>query len=130
MHDLLNQISTCQTCIDLLPHLPRPVVSANTSSKIVIVGQAPGQRVHNSGVPWDDRSGEELRRWLAVDDDQFYNPSLFALIPMGFCYPGRGKSGDLPPRPECAPTWHELLLEKMPEVKLTLLIVSMRRLII
>jgi uracil-DNA glycosylase family 4 len=98
------------------------VVRASTKSKIVIVGQAPGQKVQNSGIPWDDQSGNELRRWLGVNKEQFYNDQLFALIPMGFCYPGKGKSGDIPPRPECAPLWHRQLLSNMPDVKLIILI--------
>ncbi|MGE3802365.1 MAG: uracil-DNA glycosylase family protein [Candidatus Kapaibacterium sp.] len=122
MQNLLNNIANCTLCANLLPHPPRPVVSVSPSSRIIIVGQAPGARVHDSGVPWDDRSGEELRRWLGVSNAQFYDSSLFALMPMGFCYPGRGKSGDLPPRPECAPTWHDRLRQKMKEVELVLLV--------
>ncbi len=91
-------------------------------SKIVIIGQAPGQKVQNSGIPWDDASGNNLREWLGVDRQTFYNEKVFALIPMGFCFPGSGKSGDLPPRPECAPLWHQQILKLMPEVQLTLLI--------
>jgi len=98
------------------------VVRASTQSKIVIIGQAPGKKVQNSGIPWDDQSGNELRRWLGVNKEQFYNDQLFALIPMGFCYPGKGKSGDIPPRPECAPLWHRQLLSNMPDVKLIILI--------
>ena len=122
MKQLLHQIGQCQTCHQFLPFAPKPVVRASTTSKIVIIGQAPGLKVQQSGIPWDDQSGNELRRWLGVSKEQFYNPKLFALIPMGFCYPGKGKSGDLPPRPECAPLWHQLLLAKMPSVKLTILI--------
>src|SRR5690606_12649529 len=91
-------------------------------SKIAIIGQAPGRKVHESGIPWDDQSGRELRRWMGVDDEQFYNPALFALVPMGFCYPGKGKSGDLPPRPECAPLWHAKLFACMPHIELRILI--------
>ena len=98
------------------------MVSCSPDSRILIIGQAPGSRVHASGIPWDDPSGRNLRKWLGVTDKQFYNPDLFGIVPMGFCYPGKGKSGDLPPRPECAPEWHGPLLEKMPKVKLTLLI--------
>lgn len=90
-------------------------------TKILIIGQAPGRKVHETGIPWDDPSGKRLRQWLGVDDETFYNPEIFGILPMGFCYPGTGKSGDLPPRPECAPKWHEPLLKMMPEVKLTLL---------
>ncbi len=122
MNQLLQEIRQCTVCAEYLPNKPRPVVQANVHSKIVIIGQAPGQKVQDSGIPWDDQSGKELRRWLGITPEQFYNPQIFALIPMGFCYPGKGKSGDLPPRPECAPLWHARLLEKMKEVKLILLI--------
>ena len=118
---LLKEISKCSICKDL-PMGPRPIVSAHKASRIVIVGQAPGRVVHESGVPWDDKSGETLRSWLQVSNEQFYDPVYFALIPMGFCYPGTGKSGDLPPRPECAPQWHEPLFQKLENVKLVLLI--------
>jgi uracil-DNA glycosylase len=97
-------------------------VQIGSASKILIIGQAPGQKVQDSGVPWDDQSGDELRRWLGVDKDMFYDTKLFGLMPMGFCYPGKGTSGDLPPRPECAPLWHGQLLSKMKSVRLTLLI--------
>ncbi len=122
MQALLHDIANCNVC---KPHLPlgcRPVVSASPNSRIVIIGQAPGLKVHQTGIPWDDASGRNLRQWLAVTDEQFYNPNIFALIPMGFCYPGKGKSGDLPPRPECAPLWHHRLLQALPQVELTLLV--------
>ena len=122
MDKLLNEIRLCVVCANYLPNPPKPVVRASTKSKIVIIGQAPGQKVQNSGIPWDDQSGNELRRWLGVNKEQFYNDQLFALIPMGFCYPGKGKSGDIPPRPECAPLWHRQLLSNMPDVKLIILI--------
>lgn len=124
MKSLLKEIKSCQVC---LPHLKdgvNPVVSAHPKSKVVIIGQAPGSIVHKTGIPWDDKSGDRLRQWLNVSKDQFYNPKLFAIIPMGFCYPGKGKSGDLPPRKECAPLWHPSLLSKMKNVELTLLIGS------
>ena len=122
MEVLKKEIANCKICE---PHLEagcRPVVSFSPQSKIVIVGQAPGRRVHESGIPWDDKSGENLRSWLGVDANTFYDPTVFAIIPMGFCYPGTGKSGDLPPRKECAPQWHELILGQLKEVQLTLLI--------
>ncbi len=122
MKKLLTEIRACQICKKYLPNKPRPIVQASAQSRIVIIGQATGQKVQSSGIPWDDLSGKELRRWLGVTEEQFYNDKLFALVPMGFCYPGKGTSGDLPPRPECAPTWHHQLLAKMKEVKLTLLI--------
>jgi uracil-DNA glycosylase len=122
LHDLLSDIRNCQLCAEKLPLPPRPVVRAHASAKLLIIGQAPGIRVHNSGIPWDDPSGKRLRQWLGVTDEQFYDETQVAIIPMGFCYPGKGKSGDLPPRPECATTWHERLLAELPKVQLTLLI--------
>ena len=98
------------------------MVRASTSARILIIGQAPGTKVHASGIPWDDASGKRLREWLQTPDDTFYDASKIAIMPMGFCYPGKGKSGDLPPRPECAPQWHQPLLEHMPNIELTLLI--------
>jgi uracil-DNA glycosylase len=97
-------------------------VQASCLSKILIIGQAPGLKVQNSGIPWDDQSGNELRRWLNVTKEQFYNPDIFALMPMGFCYPGKGVSGDLPPRFECAPLWHQKLIDNMKGIRLTILI--------
>lgn len=119
---LLEDIRSCSICEEFLDLGPNPVVSASPKSKILVIGQAPGTKVHASGIPWDDASGKNLRKWLGVSNEQFYNPDLFGIVPMGFCYPGKGKSGDLPPRPECAPKWHSLLLEQMPQVRLTLLI--------
>lgn len=122
MKDLERKISACTLCAPFLPYSPRPIFSASLDSKILIIGQAPGRRVHKTGVPWDDPSGNELRRWLGVTPEQFYNKKVFALMPMGFCYPGKGSSGDLPPRPECAPKWHDLLLSQMQDVQLIVLI--------
>lgn len=122
MKQLLTKIQNCTICAEHLALGPRPVVSAAVDSKIAIIGQAPGLRVHQSGIPWDDKSGERLRDWLGVTPEQFYDPQLIALIPMGFCYPGKGKSGDLPPRKECAPEWHEQLLDKMHNIAFTILI--------
>ena len=122
MKKLITEISGCTICKDFLPNAPKPFFSVCSAAKILIIGQAPGQKVQNSGIPWDDQSGNELRRWLGVSKEQFYDNTLFALMPMGFCYPGKGKSGDLPPRPECASTWHHLLLKKMKQVQLTILI--------
>ncbi len=124
MKDLLEEIRQCTICKAKLELGPNPVVSASEESKIVIIGQAPGKKVHESGVPWDDKSGDRLREWLGVTSAQFYDPSLIALIPMGFCYPGRGKSGDLPPTIECAPQWHEKLLSRLKHVQLQILIGS------
>ena len=113
MQELLKEIAACTICQAFLALGPRPILAATENSRIVIVGQAPGKVVHESGVPWQDKSGDRLRLWLGVSKDQFYNPDQFALLPMGFCYPGKGKSGDLPPRTECAPQWHNLLFSKM-----------------
>lgn len=122
MKKMLLEIRACTVCKKFLPNAPKPVLQAGIHSKIVIIGQAPGQKVQNSGIPWDDQSGNELRRWLGVTKEQFYDDTLFALVPMGFCYPGKGSSGDLPPRPECAPLWHGPLLHKMKNIKLIILI--------
>lgn len=120
---LLDEISACTACAPHLPLGPRPVVNAaDPRAKILIIGQAPGTKVHASGVPWDDASGKRLRDWLGVTPAQFYDESLFAIMPMGFCYPGRGKGGDNPPRPECAPLWHDRVRATLPDIKLTLLI--------
>lgn len=122
MDNLLKQIRGCEICLEYLPNKPNPIVQVNAESRIIIIGQSPGRKVHETGIPWDDASGEELRRWLGVEKNQFYDASLFGLIPMGFCYPGKGKSGDLPPRPECAPAWHQQILTKLNHQRLTLLI--------
>jgi len=120
---LLTRIRVCRVCEAHLPLGPRPVVRASGTARIVIVGQAPGTKVHESGVPWDDPSGERLREWLDLEKDDFYDEARIAIVPSGFCYPGRHeRGGDLPPRPECAPLWHEPLLTRMPEVALTLLV--------
>ncbi len=119
---LLNQIRACSLCEDSLPLGPRPVVQAESGARILIIGQAPGTKVHTSGIPWDDASGKRLRQWMNVSDQTFYDASRVAIVPMGFCYPGKGKSGDLPPRRECAPAWHPQLLECLPDIQLTLLI--------
>ncbi|MEZ4778041.1 MAG: uracil-DNA glycosylase family protein [Flavobacteriaceae bacterium] len=122
MNTLLQEIKGCTICKAQLPLGPRPVFSIAEDSKICIIGQAPGTKVHESGIPWDDASGRLLRSWLGVTEDEFYNPSNFALVPMGFCYPGKGKSGDLPPRPECASTWHETIFKQLKSIRLFILI--------
>ncbi|GAF03931.1 uracil-DNA glycosylase family protein [Saccharicrinis fermentans] len=122
MNSILQQIKKCQVCKEGLPSGCNPVVTAHRKSKIVIVGQAPGIKVHQSGIPWDDKSGENLRSWMGVNREQFYDTQLFAIIPMGFCYPGKAKNGDLPPRKECAPLWHPALFDMMSEVKMVLLV--------
>ena len=122
--DLLAEIRACRHCEQTLPLGPNPVLRASTTARLVIVGQAPGTRVHASGIPWDDPSGDRLRQWLQVERDQFYDESGIAIVPMGFCYPGKGKSGDLPPSPDCAPLWHARLFEQMPQLELVLLVGS------
>lgn len=119
---LLSEIRACRLCERHLPHGPRPVVQAGASARLLIVGQAPGRRVHETGIPWNDPSGDRLRDWLGIPREVFYDETRIAIVPTAFCYPGQGKSGDLPPRPECAPAWHARLLAAMPDVQLTLLI--------
>lgn len=121
LQNLLEEVRSCQCCVDL-PLGPRPVVRAASTASVLIIGQAPGTRVHASGIPWDDPSGDRLRNWMGLTPEQFYDTSHIAIMPMGFCYPGKGRSGDLPPRPECAPLWHEAILECLPNLGLTLLI--------
>ncbi|MDX1940698.1 MAG: uracil-DNA glycosylase family protein [Saprospiraceae bacterium] len=122
MENLLHKIRQCTVCSQHLPLGPNPVLAGNPKSRILIIGQAPGKKVHESSIPWDDPSGDQLRKWLNVSKETFYDATQIALMPMGFCYPGKGKSGDLPPRPECAPLWHEQLLQYMSNIKLTILI--------
>ena len=122
--DLLSRIRDCRVCAVNLALGPRPIVQVSASCRLVIIGQAPGARVHSSGIPWDDASGDRLRAWTGLSKETFYDPTKVALIPMGFCYPGTGVSGDLPPRPECAPLWHEPILTSLPKDRLTLLVGS------
>ena len=122
MNELLRDISKCTICLPYLLNGVNPVLAASANSKIVIVGQAPGSIVHKTGIPWDDQSGKRLREWLGIDQEIFYDSTKLALIPMSFCYPGKGKSGDLSPRKECAPQWHAQLFDQMHEVQLTILI--------
>jgi uracil-DNA glycosylase len=119
---LLTEIRGCTLCAAHLPFGPRPVLQANTKARILIAGQAPGNKVHATGVPFDDASGDRLREWLGMSREVFYDPDIVAILPMGFCYPGTGKSGDLPPRPECAIAWREKVLSKLRRVELTLVI--------
>ncbi|TCI93781.1 uracil-DNA glycosylase family protein [Tenacibaculum sp. M341] len=120
MKTLLKNIRECSLCKEHLT--PNPVIQVSKKSKIIIIGQAPGTKVHASGIPWNDASGRQLRKWLDVTDEQFYDETLFGIVPMGFCYPGKGKTGDLPPRKECAPQWHQPLFDNMNEIDLVLLI--------
>jgi uracil-DNA glycosylase len=119
---LLDDIRACTHCAADLPCGPRPVVQAGVQARLRIVGQAPGKRVHETGIPWNDRSGQRLRDWLGLSAERFYDPTNVAIIPMGLCYPGKGASGDKPPRPECAPRWHGRLDQFLPALELTLLI--------
>ncbi|MFC4095651.1 uracil-DNA glycosylase family protein [Euzebyella saccharophila] len=122
MQKLLSEIRDCTVCSEHLPMGPRPIIAGTSKSKIILVSQAPGRKAHNHHKAWDDPSGKKLREWLGVTDEEFYNPNNFAILPMGFCYPGKGKTGDLPPRKECAPLWHEPFWDHLQNVKLTLLI--------
>jgi uracil-DNA glycosylase len=119
---LLRDVRACRLCEAHLPLGPRPVLRADSRARLLIVGQAPGTRVHATGIPWNDPSGDRLRAWLDIDRDTFYDESRIAIIPAGLCYPGRGRSGDLPPRPECAPLWHPKLRALLPDIRLTLLV--------
>lgn len=119
---LLQEVRACTLCAAVLPLGPRPVLQFGTTARLLIVGQAPGRRVHESGVPFNDPSGRRLRQWLGLSEAVFYDPARVALLPMGFCYPGTGRSGDLPPRPECAAAWRPRLLAALPAVELTVVI--------
>lgn len=119
---LLREVRGCTLCEADLPFGPRPIVQVDSRARILIAGQAPGRRVHETGVPFDDASGNRLRQWMGIGRDGFYDPTRVAILPMGFCYPGTGRSGDLPPRPECAPAWRGALLEHLPSIELTLVI--------
>jgi len=124
MDNLLSDIAACRLCSDL-PLGPRPTIQASPHATILMIGQAPGTKVHHSGIPWDDASGDRLRSWLNLSKDQLYDANRIAMMPMGFCYPGKlDKGGDKPPRPECAPHWHDRLRAAMPDIQLTLLIGS------
>lgn len=119
---LKNEIKSCTVCKSYLPNKPNPIFYFSEKSKIIIIGQAPGKVVDNTGIPWNDKSGDNLRLWMGVGKELFYNENMFAAVPMGFCYPGTGKSGDLPPRPECAPLWHKKIMESIKKPRLILLI--------
>lgn len=119
---LLEEVRACRLCAAHLPLGPRPVLQVDPHARVLIAGQAPGRRVHESGVPFQDASGERLRTWMGIAPEPFHDASRVAILPMGFCYPGAGRSGDLPPRPECAQTWRRRLLSGLPRVELTLVI--------
>jgi uracil-DNA glycosylase len=124
LDDLLADVRACRVCADLLPLGPRPVLQLSATARILVASQAPGTKVHASGIPFSDPSGDRLREWMGISKDQFYDERNIAILPMGLCYPGRAKSGDAPPRPECAPLWRDRLLEAMPALRLTLLVGS------
>jgi len=120
---LLAEARACRHCAELLPLGPRPTLQASARARLLIVGQAPGSKVHATGIPFNDPSGDRLREWLGIDRATFYDAERLAIVPMGFCYPGRDpRGGDLPPRPECAPLWHPRLLPALPAVELILLV--------
>ncbi|MFT4606491.1 MAG: uracil-DNA glycosylase [Urechidicola sp.] len=120
--DLLAEVRACELCADQLPLGVRPVLQLDPLARILIVGQAPGRKVHASGIPFDDASGNRLRQWMGIDREVFYDPKQVAILPMGFCFPGTSKSGDLPPRPECSPFWREALLAQLPNIEITLVL--------
>lgn len=122
LNELLASVRACRVCTSELPYAPRPLLQAAASAKILVVGQAPGVRAHHSGTPWNDLSGKRLREWMGIGTEVFYDASRIAIIPMGYCYPGTGRSGDMPPRRECADLWLDQLLAQLPHIKLTLLI--------
>ncbi|MEM7052930.1 MAG: uracil-DNA glycosylase family protein [Pseudomonadota bacterium] len=122
LEKLLVRVRACTHCKEHLPLGPRPVLQMHNDARILIAGQAPGRLVHASGIPFNDPSGRRLRNWMGIDEQTFYDARKIAILPMGFCYPGSSKSGDLPPRPECAPLWRDLLLDKLQNLRLTLVI--------
>ena len=123
LDSLLDEVRACRACADVLPLGPRPVVQISATARILIASQAPGTKVHESGIPFSDASGDRLREWMGVSADEFYDESKIAILPMGLCYPGRQPGGgDAPPRPECAPLWRGRLLAHMPDLRLTLLV--------
>ena len=119
---LLREVRACRLCEAHLPNPPKPILLAAVTATLMIVGQAPGRKVHETGIPWNDPSGDRLREWLKLERVEFYDTRRIAIIPAGFCYPGTGESGDLPPRPECAPLWHPRLRASLPDIRLTLLV--------
>ena len=122
LRTLLKEIRDCRLCEDHLALGPRPILQAHPQARILIAGQAPGRKAHETGIPFNDPSGDRLREWMGIDEKTFYSVSKVAILPMGFCFPGTGNSGDLPPRPECAEAWREAVLKGLPRIRLTLLI--------
>ena len=119
---LIKRVEACEVCRDHLPGKPRPVVQCRSAARLLIVGEAPGPQAHRTGIPWNDPSGQCLRTWMGISRKVFYEHSAIAILPMGFCYPGKRSFGDLPPRSECAPQWHDQLLQQMPAIELTLVV--------
>ncbi len=122
LKQLVERVMQCKICAGKIPFPPKPIFRISTTAVLLIVGQAPGIRVHNTGIPWNDPSGDRLRQWLQLDRDRFYDESKIAIIPSGLCYPGKGVRGDMPPRPECAPQWHPEFRKHLKKLKLTLLV--------
>ncbi len=122
LEKLIADVKACRLCASCFEHEPRPVLQINPKASILIAGQAPGRKVHETGIPFDDPSGDRLRLWLGLSKKEFYNPEIVAILPMGFCFPGTGKSGDLPPRPECAAKWRSDLMAYLPNLKISLLV--------
>lgn len=122
LEELLREARACRVCADYLPQEPKPILRVSASARLLIVGQAPGRRVQETGVPWNDPSGDRLRAWLGLTRELFYDEKQIAIIPSGLCYPGTGSHGDLPPRPECAPLWHPRFRAALSDLKLTLVI--------
>lgn len=123
LDQVLSQVRACTVCADSLPYSPKPILSVSATTKILIIGQAPGARVHEAGIPWQDKSGEILCSWMGISRSLFFDNALVGTMPMGFCFPGSKESGgDLPPRPECAPLWHQEILAHLREVQLTIFI--------
>ena len=122
LSSLLGEVRACTICADQLPLGPRPVVQVSAKARLLVAAQAPGRRVHETGLPFNDPSGDRLREWMGIPREVFYDAERIAIVPMGFCFPGTGKSGDLPPRPECAPAWRQAVLERLVDLELTLVI--------
>lgn len=119
---LLTEIARCELCAEHLPHGIRPVLQVDSRARVLVAGQAPGRRVHESGIPFDDPSGDRLREWMGIERSEFHDATKIAIVPMGFCYPGSRRSGDLPPRRECAPAWRRRVLAELPRIELTLVV--------
>ncbi len=124
LHKLTTEVRGCTLCAAHLPLQPKPIFQISPSATILIAGQAPGRKAHDSGIPFSDPSGDRLRQWMGIDRTVFYDATRIAIVPMGFCFPGTGTGGDLPPRPECAAAWRQRLLNQLPNLQLTLVIGS------